>query len=142
MGRHQAMSSPTKPLAGIKVVELGTLIAGGTDILYGVTMFTLQLVVVGTIVAALFSARGRTLGAIALVVTVLFNVATVGGQPVDIRATVPWDRIVSIHVDEAAAAQDVTAALEDDDAIDRAAEHDLLWHDIVEREVLVVELRS
>ena len=61
---------------------------------------------------------------------------------VDIRATVPWDRIVSIHVDEAAAAQDVTAALEDDDAIDRAAEHDLLWHDIVEREVLVVELRS
>ena len=62
------------------LILLGTLIAGGTDLLYGVTMLTLQLVVVGTIVAALFSARGRTLGAIALVVTVLFNVATVGGM--------------------------------------------------------------
>ncbi len=62
------------------LILLGTLLAGGTDIIYGVTMLTLQLVVVAVIVAALFSARGRTLGAIALVVTVLFNVATVGGM--------------------------------------------------------------
>ncbi|MEU4014117.1 hypothetical protein AB0E56_02520 [Microbacterium sp. NPDC028030] len=62
------------------LVLLGTLFAGGTDILYGVTMLTVQLVVAATIVAALFSARGRTLGAIALVVAALFNVATVGGM--------------------------------------------------------------
>ena len=61
------------------LVLLGTLIAGGTDILYGVTMLTLQLVVLATVVASLFSARGRKLGVIALIVTILFNVATVGG---------------------------------------------------------------
>lgn len=61
------------------LILIGTLVAGGTDILYGVTMLALQLVVVATVVAALFSARGRRLGAIALVVTILFNVATVGG---------------------------------------------------------------
>lgn len=59
---------------------LGILVGGGTDLLYGVTMLTLQLVVVAVIVAALFSARGRKLGAIALIVTLLFNVATVGGM--------------------------------------------------------------
>ncbi|MFJ6533373.1 DUF4064 domain-containing protein [Microbacterium sp. NPDC091662] len=62
------------------LILLGTLIAGGTDLLYGVTMLALQLVVVAVIAAALFSARGRMLGAIALVVTLLFNVATVGGM--------------------------------------------------------------
>ena len=62
------------------LVLLGTLIAGGTDIVYGVTMLTVQLVVVATVIAALFSERGRRLGAIALIVTVLFNVATVGGM--------------------------------------------------------------
>ena len=61
------------------VILLGTLIAGGTDILYGITMLTLQLVVVAVIVAALFSARARRLGAIALIIAVLFNVATIGG---------------------------------------------------------------
>ncbi|MBT2484144.1 MULTISPECIES: hypothetical protein [unclassified Microbacterium] len=59
---------------------LGTLLAGGTDILYGVTMLALQLLTVAVIVAALFSPRGRMLGAIALVVALLFNVATVGGM--------------------------------------------------------------
>ena len=61
------------------VTLLGTLVVGGTDILYGITMLTVQLVVVAVIVAALFSARGRRLGAIALIIAVLFNVATIGG---------------------------------------------------------------
>ncbi|GGM36061.1 hypothetical protein [Microbacterium saperdae] len=62
------------------LILFGTLFAGGTDILYGVTMLTLQLIVVAVIVAALVSRRGRMLGAIALVVTIIFNVATVGGM--------------------------------------------------------------
>ncbi len=60
---------------------------------------------------------------------------------VDVRVTVPWQDVVSIHVDDEAAAADVSAALEDDSAVDRAAEHDLLWHDITERDQLVRELR-
>lgn len=62
------------------LILLGTLAAGGTDLLYGVTMLALQLIIVAVIIAALFSARGRMLGAIALVVAILFNVATVGGM--------------------------------------------------------------
>lgn len=62
--------------AGILLI---VMIAGGTDLLYGVTMFALQLVVVGLVVAALVTSRGRMLGSIALVITLLFNVATVGG---------------------------------------------------------------
>ena len=51
--------------------------------------------------------------------------------------------MVSIHIDEPAAAADVTAAVdEDDDAVERAAEHDLLWHDVTERGQLVRELRG
>ncbi|MFS0853366.1 hypothetical protein [Microbacterium sp. 179-I 3D4 NHS] len=61
------------------LILFGTLIAGGTDVLYGVTMLALQLVVVAVIVAAISTARGRMLGAIALVIALLFNVATVGG---------------------------------------------------------------
>ncbi len=61
---------------------------------------------------------------------------------VDVRTTVPWADVASIHIDEPAAAEDVAAALEDDAAIDRAAEYDLLWHDIVEREALARELRG
>lgn len=69
-------------VAGILFVMIlfGTLIAGATDLLYGVTMLALQLIVVGVVVAALISPRGRRLGAVALVVTILFNVATVGGM--------------------------------------------------------------
>ncbi|UWF77581.1 hypothetical protein [Microbacterium neungamense] len=73
-------------LVAISVVVLFTLtllllmLAGGTDALYGVTMITLQLVVVGVVIAALATARGRMLGAIALAVTLLFNVATVGAM--------------------------------------------------------------
>jgi len=61
-------------------VLLGALLAGGTDLLYGVTMLTLQLVVLGVIVAALLTPRGRALGASALVITLLLNVATVGAM--------------------------------------------------------------
>ena len=61
---------------------------------------------------------------------------------VDVRATVPWRDVVSIHVDDEAAAADVSAALEDDTVVDRAAEHDLLWHDITEREQVARELRA
>lgn len=61
------------------VILLGTLIAGATEVLYGVTMLALQLLVVALVVAAIASPRGRLLGGIALVVTLLFNVATVGG---------------------------------------------------------------
>ncbi|MGO2746630.1 hypothetical protein [Microbacterium sp.] len=59
---------------------LSTLFAGGTDLLYGVTMLTLQLVVVGVVIAALCSRRGRVLGASALVITLMLNVATVGAM--------------------------------------------------------------
>ena len=62
------------------LILLGTFVAGGTDLLYGVTMLALQLVVAGVIIAALFSVRGRKLGAIGLVIAILFNVATVGGM--------------------------------------------------------------
>ena len=61
---------------------------------------------------------------------------------VEVRSIVPWSDVVSIHVDEPGAEEAVTAALTDDAAVDRAAEHDLLWHDIVEREVLARELRG
>ncbi|MBO0980377.1 hypothetical protein IPV10_07400 [Microbacterium sp. SD291] len=61
------------------LILLGTLLAGGTDILYSVTMLAVQLAVVALIVAALVTARGRMLGGIAIVIAVLFNVATVGG---------------------------------------------------------------
>ncbi|WEK61608.1 MAG: hypothetical protein P0Y60_02250 [Candidatus Microbacterium colombiense] len=62
------------------LILIGALLAGGTDLLYGATMLALQLVIVAVIVAALISARGRRLGAVALVITILFNVATVGGM--------------------------------------------------------------
>ena len=62
------------------LVLLGMLLAGFTDLLYGVTMLTLQLVVVGIVIAALFSPRGRVLGASALIIALLLNVATVGAM--------------------------------------------------------------
>lgn len=59
---------------------LGILFGGGTDTLYGVTMLTLQLVVSAVVIAALFTPRGRVLGASALIITLLLNVATVGAM--------------------------------------------------------------
>ncbi|WP_341956025.1 hypothetical protein [Microbacterium sp. LWH13-1.2] len=61
------------------VVLLITLAVGATDTLYGVTMLALQLVVVAVIVGTLFTSRGRTFAAVALGITLIFNVATVGG---------------------------------------------------------------
>ncbi|UNK70810.1 hypothetical protein [Microbacterium sp. H1-D42] len=67
--------------AGLFTIALLLLMgAGGTDALYGVSMLVVQLVVVGLIVAALLTPRGRMLGAIALAVTLVFNVATVGAM--------------------------------------------------------------
>lgn len=62
------------------VVLLAAMLAGLTDVIYGVTMLTLQLVVVAIVGTALFSPRGRVLGASALIVTLLFNIATVGAM--------------------------------------------------------------
>lgn len=87
---ENATDEPKKPANAIGWIALlgsilftlilfGTLIAGGTDVVYGVTMLAVQLIIVAVIVAALITARGRKLGAAALVIAVLFNVATVGG---------------------------------------------------------------
>jgi len=62
------------------LVLLGALLAGGTDLLYSVTMLTVQLIVIGVIIAALRTPRGRLLGASALVVALMLNVATVGAM--------------------------------------------------------------
>jgi non-ribosomal peptide synthetase component F len=52
---------------------------------------------------------------------------------VDLVAGVPWDAVVSIHVDEPAAAPDVLAALTGDRAADeRLVERELLWYDVTE----------
>ena len=59
---------------------LGTLLAGGTDLLYGVTMLALQLVVLAVIVAAMVTKRGRMLGTVALAISLVLNVATVGAM--------------------------------------------------------------
>ena len=59
---------------------LVTLAVGGTDVIYGVTMLALQLIVVAVVIGSLFSARARRLGLVALVITLVFNVATVGGM--------------------------------------------------------------
>lgn len=56
-------------------------------------------------------------------------------------APVPWAGVVSIHVDDADAADDVAAAIAGDDAaLDRAAGRDLLWYDVVELDELRSEL--
>lgn len=62
------------------LILLVTLTVGGTDVIYGVTMLALQLIVVAVVIGSLFSARARRLGLVALVITLVFNVATVGGM--------------------------------------------------------------
>lgn len=53
---------------------------------------------------------------------------------------VRWRDVVAIHADSAGAEADVLAAIEDPAALDDAAEHDLLWFDVTERDRLVAEL--
>ncbi|MGW8482533.1 hypothetical protein ACWGJP_05300 [Microbacterium sp. NPDC055903] len=62
------------------VILLGTFLAGATDAIYGVTMIAVQLLVVAVIIAALVTPRGRVLGAIALSIALVLNVATVGAM--------------------------------------------------------------
>jgi hypothetical protein len=60
---------------------------------------------------------------------------------VEVVSPVAWDLVVSVHVDEPAAAADVRAAAAgDDDALERAADRDLLWYDVVELDDLRREL--
>lgn len=48
-------------------------------------------------------------------------------------AAVPWSAVVSVHVDDGDAEADVAAAARGDaEALDRAAERDLLWYDASE----------
>jgi hypothetical protein len=62
---------------------------------------------------------------------------------VEVVSPVAWDRVVSVHVDEEAAASDVRAAATgDDDALERAADRDLLWYDVVELDALRRELSA
>ncbi|MDO8108602.1 hypothetical protein Q6348_15495 [Isoptericola sp. b441] len=52
---------------------------------------------------------------------------------VRLLTAVPWSDVACAHVDEVAAAEDVTAALAgDEDAADRLADRDLLWFDVGE----------
>ncbi|HEY0120140.1 MAG TPA: hypothetical protein VGC04_15290 [Cellulomonas sp.] len=52
---------------------------------------------------------------------------------VDLVAGVAWATVVSVHVDEPAAALDVVAALAGDPAAeDRLVERELLWYDVTE----------
>src|SRR5690606_9699975 len=75
-------SAGTLGLVAISATVLFVLVlllmmgAGGTDALYGASLLVVQLVIVGVIIAALVTARGRMLGTIALAVTLVFNVAT------------------------------------------------------------------
>lgn len=61
------------------VVLVVLVVLGATDALFGVTALVAQLLVVGAVVAALVTPRARRLGAVALAVALLGNVATIGG---------------------------------------------------------------
>jgi hypothetical protein len=62
------------------LILIVAFLSGGTDAIYGVTMLTLQLLVVGVAVAAVVTRRGRRLGAVALSIALLLNTATVGAM--------------------------------------------------------------
>lgn len=63
---------------GFALVLLVMLGFGATDGIYGTTLLVLQLVVLGVVIAALVTRRGRRWGMLALSVVLVFNVATVG----------------------------------------------------------------
>ncbi len=54
---------------------------------------------------------------------------------------VPWDRVESIHVDDRDAEQDVAEAAHGDEAaFERAADGELMWYDVLERNDLYTAL--
>ena len=60
---------------------------------------------------------------------------------VEVTGEIPWEDVAALLVDEAAAETDVRAArLGDEDAFERAAEADLLWFDVTERDALAETL--
>ncbi|CAM2906244.1 DUF6912 domain-containing protein [Actinomyces slackii] len=60
---------------------------------------------------------------------------------VAVGAPVAWEEVAAILVDDPQAEEDVRAARTgDEEAFERAAEADLLWYDVVERQALAHEL--
>ena len=60
---------------------------------------------------------------------------------VSVEAPVPWEDVAAILVDEPGVRADVALArVGDEEAFERAADADLLWYDVVEREALAREL--
>ncbi|MCR2052367.1 hypothetical protein NSA19_05810 [Actinomyces bowdenii] len=58
-----------------------------------------------------------------------------------VEAPVPWEDVAAVLVDEAGAQADVALArVGDEEAFERAADADLLWYDVVERDSLADEL--
>ncbi|NLI18255.1 MAG: hypothetical protein GX427_05510 [Actinomycetales bacterium] len=56
---------------------------------------------------------------------------------------VPWAAVVSLHVDEDAARDEIgAAAAGDGDAFERSGERDLLWFDVTEWQHVADELRA
>lgn len=62
---------------------------------------------------------------------------------VEVQVPVAWNLVAAILLDGVEAEADVTAAITGDEAaLDRAAEHDLLWYDVSERAALLAKLRG
>ena len=60
---------------------------------------------------------------------------------VEVSGKILWEDVAALLVDEAEAEADVRAArLGDEDAFERAAEADLLWYDVTERDALAESL--
>ncbi|TFH53729.1 hypothetical protein E4J66_01790 [Actinomyces viscosus] len=60
---------------------------------------------------------------------------------VEVATEISWDDVAALLVDESEAQADVRAArLGDEDAFERAAEADLLWFDVTERDALAESL--
>lgn len=56
---------------------------------------------------------------------------------------VEWDQVDSIHVDDAEAEEQIQLARSgDEDAFERAADEDLMWYDVAERDLLAAELSA
>lgn len=59
---------------------------------------------------------------------------------IEVTVGVPWDQVAAILMDEAAIEADVKLAREgDEEALERTADADLLWFDVVERPHLAAE---